>query len=677
MNSLAIENLGFNALEPHEFGPLTHEAIKAFQRVIVKIKKQTTISWETCIQPMEEAAEKLHRVWNLVEHVNAVANTDAVRKVYEELLPAVTSFHTDIMQDEQIYAIYLTLHASDEYKTFSDAQQSLISHTIRDFKLAGVDLPPAQRAQFKELSQRLSALENKFANNVLDATEAWTYHITTQQRDLLDGLPKHAIEHAVQRAQKDNLPGWVLTLDQPCYLAVMTYATKRQLREEFYVAYTTRASDQGPQIGNWDNGPLIAEIMQIRQQLAHLAGYANYAEYSLVPKMASSVSQVRQFIADLLAKVKPKAQQEFANLSRYAKQQGCEHDLAPWDLTFYAEMLHKEKYDINQEDLRPYFPEPHVLTGLFKLAHRLFGLNITEIYRFSSWDPAVRMFKVTDARQHVYGHFYVDLYTREGKRGGAWMAECVSRMRFANGNLQTPVAYLNCNFGAPVGDKPGLLTHDDVITLFHEFGHTLHHILTQVDFYSVAGMNGVAWDAVELPSQFMENWGWEWDVIKEITAHVETGAPLPQAMYKQLLASKNFHSGLYLLRQLDFTLLDMLVHEHVSIDANSSARAISLELNETTRVIPLPAFNRLENSFSHIFAGGYAAGYYSYLWAAVLSCDAFDKFTQSGTLYFALGESFLTHILAKGGSRPAMDLYIAFAGSEPKVDALLRHHAIT
>jgi len=673
---LAIDaSSGFCNLRAEQFPLLIQASLDNYQSTITKVKSINSPTWDNAIQPLEEAAENLDRIWSLVSHINSVKNSTDIRNVYEELLPKISDFHTNIMQDEQLYNVYLQVSQLQEFSHLDLAQQTIINNELRDFKLSGVSLSPEQREVFKNLAKKSSLLENDFSNNVLDATEGWTYHITEDQQHLLAGLPEHTLEGAREKAQQQKQTGWILTLDQPCYYSVLTYAQSRDLRKEFYWAYNTRASDQGPNAGKWDNGSLITEILHIRQQMAALVGYRNYAEYSLVPKMAHSTEQVRSFLEDLIFKAKPKAEQEFADLKKFAKQKGHDGQLEAWDVSYYSELCKIENYDVSDEALRAYFPEPRVLTGLFKLVRQLYCIEIEEVADFDKWHESVRMFKVIDQSNNLRGYFYVDLYTREGKRGGAWMAECLSRIRFANDLLQKPIAYLNCNFAPPTEHKPGLLTHDDVITLFHEFGHTLHHVLTQVDYYSVSGTR-VAWDAVELPSQFMENWCWEWQVIQDITENVNTGEPLPRSEFDKLLATKNYQSAMALITQIGFALFDFRIHENAGDDFNKSAQEILNSVRKEVAVIPIPEFNRFQNSFCHIFAGGYQAGYYSYLWAEVLSCDAFDMFRSSGLFNIDTGKKFLTHILEQGGSKPAMDLFIAFAGREPEVDALLRHHAI-
>lgn len=660
-----------------DFVSLIQFALDNYQTKIASVKQNISHSWDASIQPLEEAAENLDQIWNRLEHLNAVANSAKIRDTYEQLLPIITDFNTGLMQDQELYNVFLAVRKHVDFVSLSIAQQNIVKNEIRDFKLYGVDLPSEQRQQFKLLAQRLSALENEFANNALDATEGWSYHVTPDQENLLAGIPAYAIATASSKAQFQNKDGWVLTLDQACYAAVIPYAHNRELRREFYTAYYTRASAMGPNAGKWDNFNLIVEILNIRRQMAQLVGYANYAEYSLVPKMASNVLQVKNFLLDMATKVKPKAQKEIQELQQFAKQYDNNQQLQAWDVAYYSELYKQQNYNISEEALREYFPEQKVLTGLFKLVRKLFGLEIEEVTDFATWHQSVRMFKVIDREHEIRGHFYIDLYAREGKRGGAWMADCLSRISFANGRLQKPIAYLNCNFLASADQSAGLLTHTDVLTLFHEFGHTLHHVLTQVNYYSASGMNGVEWDAVELPSQFMENWCWEWFVIQDISENINTGEPLPEVEFNKLLATKNFHSGLALARQLEYTLIDLLLHADEAATAGLSVQEIINTVRKNIGVIPIPEFNKFQNTFSHIFAGGYEAGYYSYLWAEVLSCDAFEKFRSAGLFDEQVGRQFLEQILELGGSKPAMDLFVAFAGREPKIDALLRHHVIT
>lgn len=668
--------LGFYKLTPNQFATEVTAAIEAYKAKIAVVKAIAKANWNNSIQPLEEAAERLDKIWSMLEHENAVCNTPEIREVYEQLLKSVTNLYTDIMQDEVLFKIYNSLSTSDEFANLSAPQQVIIKHALRDFVLSGVNLLPDKRAEYKQLLERLSGLESNFANNVLDATEGWSYHITVADKVLLDGLPQHILNSAKAKAVAQEKSGWVLSLDSATYYGVLSYASNRQLREEFYNAYTTRASDQGPMAGKWDNTPIIAEITHIRQQIAQLIGHANYAEYSLVAKMAKDTQQVNDFLLQLAQKVKPQARHEFNNLREFAKAQGFMQNLEAWDLAYYTEKMRIAKYDISTEELRSYFPEPRVLQGLFRLVERVFGLKVQEVSGFVTWHDSVRMFAVLDQDHKLRGYFYIDLYSRDGKRGGAWMAECLSRIKFADKALQPPIAYLTCNFAAPANGKSGLLTHDDVVTLFHEFGHTLHHILTQVDYYGVSGLNGVAWDAVELPSQFMENWAWEWQVISDISENINTGEKMPRELFDRLLASKNFQSGMYLLRQLELSYFDFRLHENLPKDAGKSAHAILQEVRDEIAVVPSAPNNRFENNFGHIFAGGYAAGYYSYLWAEVLSSNVFAKFKDKDLFNLSVGQEFLSKILEVGGSVPAMDMFVNFVGHEPQIDALLESYGV-
>lgn len=666
----------FDELTAEYFKTQLPKAIENYQQQIIKVKGLKQHSWNSSIQPLEEAAESLSRVWSQLEHLNAVSNTPAIREVYDQLLPLASNFSMEIMQDAELYKNYIEVYNSDEFDKLNKAQQTIITNEIRDFKLAGVDLPADKREELKTLSNQLSELENKFSNNLLDATQGWTYKVSSSQKSVIAGIPRGTLDIAHNKAVEQQYDGWIFTLDFPCYYAIMSNAKDRKLRQEFYTAYNTRASDQGPNANKWDNTEIINEILAARDTIANITGYSNYVEYSLVPKMAQHQDDILAFINSLIERAKPKAIQELQEIQEFAKKVDGIGKLEPWDIAYYSEQYKIQQFEVSDEALRAYFPEPRVLAGLFKLVSNIFGLKIEEISGFQSWHPTVRMFKVTDSKNNVRGYFYTDLYAREGKRSGAWMAECFSRIRFADDLLQLPIAYLNCNFAPPAGKNPGLLSHDDVITLFHEFGHTLHHVLTQVDYFSVSGINGVAWDAVELPSQFMENWCWQWDVIQDISANVQTGEPLPRALFDKLLNTKNYQSALALLRQIEYTLFDIRIHSKSDKDRKRTVQQILDQVRSEVAVIPIPSFNRSQNNFGHVFAGGYAAGYYSYLWAEVLSCDAFAIFSKDTTYDAAQGAAFLQEILEKGGSKPAMELFIAFAGREPKVDALLEHHAI-
>ncbi len=549
----------------------------------------------------------------------------------------------------------------------------MVDNALRDFKLSGFDLPEDKKARFKEIQQRLSQLTTKFEENVLDATQAWTKLITDEQQ--LAGLPDSARALAKQTAAQKEKTGWLFTLDFPSYYAVMSYADDRQLRYEMYQAYVTRASDQGPNAGEFDNSDVMQEILALRHESAVLLGFANFAERSLARKMAKTSQQVLDFLNDLADKSHSYAQRDLDALREFAAQQGLT-DLQAWDLGYYSEKLREHQYAINQETLKPYFPETKVIPGLFEVVKRLYGINIEEVTDVDTWHPDVRFYEIKDQQGVTRGQFYLDLYARENKRGGAWMDDCIGRNRLHDGDVQTPVAFLTCNLSPPVGDQPALFTHDEVNTLFHEFGHGLHHMLTQVDYIGVSGINGVAWDAVELPSQFMENWCWERDALNIITGHYQTGEVLPDDLFDKLQASKNFQSAMQMVRQLEFALFDFRLHAELKPDAVAPVQETLDEVRDKVAVVKPPAFNRFQHGFSHIFAGGYAAGYYSYKWAEVLSADAFAKFEENGIFDRKTGEAFLHCILEQGGSQEPMDLFVAFRGREPTIDALLRHSGI-
>ena len=667
----------FTTIKAEHFEPAVDKVLQDYIKVIEAVSDVQEITWNTSIQLLEEAEEKFARVWNVIEHLQAVASVEDIRLAYEKVLPKVTNFSSFLMQNEQIYNIYNKIKASEEFATLNVAQKTTIEHALRDFKLSGVNLDENKKQQYKEIRQRLSDLSNKFGNNSLDGTLRWNYKVMPEDKDKLAGLPQHIIMLAADKAQQNKLSGWLLTLDMPVYIAVMQYAKHRELREEFYKAYSTRASSQGPFAGQDDNTQVIEEILKLRQSLAELVGYANYAEYSLASKMAPSTNAVMDFLLDLNSRSHDAATKEFAMLEQFAKNKDHLDSMQAWDVSYYAEIYRQQKFNVSEEELRQYFVEDNVLAGMFRLVNKLYGISIKEIHDFPKWHTTVRLFEVFDKNKHSRGKFYVDLYARDFKRSGAWAAEARSRMRFADGSLQLPVGILEANFTPPVADKPALLTHDEIITLFHEFGHTLHNVLTQVDLVSVAGTNGVAWDAVELPSQFMENWCWEWEVIEDLSGHYQTGEKLSKHKFENLLATKNFLSAMGMVRQLEFALFDFRIHLNSKLDQNMSVQAILDNVRQQVAVIPYPKYNRFQNNFLHIFDGGYAAGYYSYKWAEVLSSDVFEAFKEQDILVNpTIGDKFLHTILEQGGSKDAMELFIAFRGRKPTIDALLKHSGI-
>ncbi|RKF13178.1 oligopeptidase A [Alginatibacterium sediminis] len=628
-------------------------------------------SWENFIEPLDAVNDRLSRMWSPVSHMNSVVNSDELREVYESCIALLSEYSTEMGQHAGLYKAYLALEQSQAYSSYSTAQKKAIENALRDFKLSGIALDVNDQKRYGEISLRLSELASQFSNNVLDATKAWTKNIT--KLELLSGMPESALAAAAQAAKAKDLDGYLLSLEFPSYLPVMTYADDAKLREEMYSAFCTRASDQGPNAGEFDNSDIIAEQLLLRQEFATLLGFESFAHKSLATKMANSPDQVVGFLEDLAQRSLPGGRKDLEELQNFAKQEFGIEQLNAWDLAYYSEKLKQHKYAISDEELRPYFPEEKVVNGLFEVVQRLFSIRAVERDDVDTWHQDVRFFDLFDAQDKHRGSFYLDLYARENKRGGAWMDDCVGRRVLADGSVQLPVAYLTCNFNGPVGDAPALFTHDEVITLFHEFGHGLHHMLTQVDVSDVAGINGVAWDAVELPSQFLENWCWQPEALSFISGHFESGDPLPQEMLDKMLAAKNYQSAMGMLRQLEFSLFDFNLHLKTS---DFDVPAVLAKVREQVSVLTPPSFNRFQHSFAHIFAGGYSAGYYSYKWAEVLSADAFSRFEQEGIFNQATGKDFLDNVLEQGGSKDAMQLFVGFMGREPQVDALLRHSGI-
>lgn len=636
-----------------------------------KLLQQKKYTWENLIAPLAEMEDRLSQRWSPVSHLNAVMNNEKLRTAYNKCLPKLSEYATEMGQHKALFAAYRSIAESEAYKEFNTSQQQMITNALRDFRLSGIDLEEANRQRFGEIKKRLSELTSKYSENVLDATQAWEKHISNSAE--LAGLPQSALDSAQQLAQQKDKPGFIINLEFPSYLPVMTYCENRKLREELHKVFVTRASAISPSGSNWDNSAIMLEILGLRYELAQLLGFKNYAELSLATKMADNTQAVFNFLNELAARSQPFAQQEYKELSLFAKKIDQLEVLEAWDVAYYSEKLRQQKYDISQEELRPYFPVSTVLDGLFEIAKRLYGIAITANQNMETWHNDVQCFDISDKTGETIARFYIDLYARENKRGGAWMDECKVRRRDNKGNIQLPVAYLVCNFTSPVGDKPALLSHNEVTTLFHEFGHGLHHMLTQVDVAAVSGINGVPWDAVELPSQFMENWCWEKQAIKLFSAHFETGESLPGEMLDKLLAAKNFQAGMQMLRQLELALFDLKIHTEYESGEVFSIQEILNQVREQVSVVPVAECNRFQNSFSHIFAGGYAAGYYSYKWAEVLSADAFSKFEEQGVFNADTGDEFKRCILEKGGSESPAELFSAFRGRPPKVDALLKH----
>ena len=657
----------FQEIQPEHVAPAL-DALVAENRALVEVLAQSPVepTWADFVAPLDDANERLSRAWGQVSHLNAVMNSPQLREVYNANLPRITQYYTEISQDERLYAKVKALRAAPAYESLSAEQKKIVENELRDFRLGGAELPAEKKVRFKAIRERLDQLSARFSDNVLDATNAFSHLVQADTE--LTGIPDDAIEAARAAAAEEGKQGWKFTLHMPSYLPVMQYADHRPLRELMYRAYVTRASEFGNP--EWDNAALITEILRLRQEAAHLLGFANYAEFSLTPKMAQSPAQVGAFLEDLAARVKPFARKDLDDLAAFAREQLGLQTLEAWDIGWASEKLRMARYAFSEQEVKQYFPEPKVMAGMFGVVERLYGLRI-EASAAPTWHPDVRFFDIRSRTGELVGQFYLDLYARPSKRGGAWMDDAITRERRGE-VVQTPVAYLTCNFTAPVGGRPALFTHAEVTTLFHEFGHGLHHLLTRVEHRGVAGINGVEWDAVELPSQFMENFCWEWDVVRDMSGHVETGAALPRTLYDKMIAAKNFHSGLQFVRQLEFALFDM--HLHYDFDARTgSVKDLLDAVRARVAVVMPPAYNRFPNSFSHIFAGGYAAGYYSYKWAEVLSAAAYALFEEEGVLNPAIGERFWREILGVGGSRPALESFVAFRGREPKIDALLRH----
>ena len=661
----------FSKIKPEHIKPAVEAVIQTCRETIEAVSQIENPTWENFYLPQAAAGDQFSRAWSPIGHLNAVKNSPELREAYQACLPLLSEYSTWAGQHKGLYEGYLKLKNSPAFESYSLAQKKAIENSLRDFELSGISLPEDKQKRYGEISARLSELSSDFSNNVLDATMGWDIVITDESQ--LKGLPESALEAAKLSAESKGKKGYRFTLEFPSYYPVLTYCENRELREMMYKEYATRASDQGSNAGKWDNSANIDEKLKLRRELAQLLGFATYADYSLATKMAENPQQVVEFLEDLANRAKKQAKEELCALKAFANH-ACSEQLEPWDIAYYSEKQKQALYAINDEELRPYFPEDRVLSGLFELMKRIFGLRIEEKFGIDTWHKDVRFFQIYDEQGEERGAFYLDLYARENKRGGAWMDDCINQKRFADGSLQKPVAYLTCNFNKPIGNKPALFTHDEVTTLFHEFGHGIHHMLTQIEVGDVAGINGVPWDAVELPSQFLENWCWEEEALAFISGHYETGEPLPKEKLTQLLKAKNFQAAMFVVRQLEFGLFDFRLHlaeprEGLVLD---TLKAVKAEV----AIVKTPEWVRTPHSFSHIFAGGYAAGYYSYLWAEVLSADAFSKFEEDGIFNRETGQSFLDNILTRGGSEEPMVLFERFRGRKPTLDALLRHKGI-
>ena len=661
----------FAAVAPAHVRPAIDHLIHECRSVVHAMGNSSEApTWENFVVPLDDVTERLARAWNVASHLNAVVNSPDLRDAYNGTLPTVTQFWTELSQDARLFAKYKALRSDGAWANLDQARKQSLDNTLRDFRLGGAELPEGQKARFAAVEDELSTLMATFNDNVLDATNAYGYFIDDESE--LTGLPADVIAAARTAAEKDGKPGWKLTLHAPCYVPVMQYADSRALRERLYHAYSTRASELGAD-AKWNNRNIIDRILALRAETAALLGFENYADVSLATKMAKTPADVIAFLREMVAKSKPFAQQDWTELTGFARAELGLSDLDAWDVAYASEKLRQQRYAFSDQEVKQYFPESKVLAGLFRVIETLYGLQVTPADA-ETWHPDTLFFDLRDKNGALVGQFYLDLYARESKRGGAWMDDAINRRR-KNGALQLPVAYLNCNFAAPVDGKPALFTHDEVITLFHEFGHGLHQLLTEVEELGVSGINGVEWDAVELPSQFMENFCWEWGVLAHMTAHVDTGAPLPRELFDKMFAAKNFQAGMVFVRQLEFGLFDMRLHAEFD-PAKTDLLALLDDVRNEVAVVKYPPFNRSPLAFGHIFGGGYAAGYYSYMWALVLAADAYAAFEETGVLNADTGARFRREVLGRGGSRPALDSFAAFRGRKPEIDALLRHNGM-
>ena len=667
----------FAEIKPEHVAPAIEQLLAENRALIARLLSDSSPpTWQDFIVPMEDANERLSRAWGPVGHLNAVMNSPELREVYNATLPKITQYYAELGQNLALFDKFKALRNSPEFAGLSAARKKIIENELRDFRLGGAELPDDKKARYLEIQERLAELSSRFSDNLLDATNDYT--LVIENKNELSGLPEDVLQAAQEAAVAAGKSGWLFTLKAPSYGPVMQYADNRALREKMYRASGTRASEFGKP--DWDNTPLMDEIVKLRGEEASLLGFANFGELSLATKMADSPQQVAGFMRELAQRARPFAEKDLAELREFARAELGLQELQSWDIGYASEKLREKLYAFSEQEVKQYFPEDVVLPGMFKLVETLYGLQIKSASA-PVWHDDVRFFDIRDAQGQLVGQFYLDMYARNSKRGGAWMDDVIARRRLApdalkNRAIQTPVAYLNCNFSAPVGGKPAVFTHDEVITLFHEFGHGLHHLLTEVEDLAVSGINGVEWDAVELPSQFMENFCWEWDVLHGMTRHVDSGEPLPRALFDKMLAAKNFQSGLQTLRQIEFSLFDMLMHSSFEAGGAKSILQLLDEVRAEVAVLIPPAFHRFPHSFSHIFAGGYAAGYYSYKWAEVLSADAYSLFEENGVLNPDVGARFRAEILAVGGSRGAMDSFKSFRGREPSIDALLRHNGL-
>ncbi len=682
MNNPLLQTDGlplFASIVPANIEPAIDQLLKDNRAEIQSLlNNNQAVSWENTLQPLEDLDDRLNRAWSPASHLHGVADSDELRQAYNACLPKLSDYATEMGQNMDLYLAYKSISQSEAHASLTDAQKKIIKNALREFILSGIELDDDKQQEYKKIKQELSLLQTRFEENLLDATQAWTRHVT--DRNVLQGIPESALALAAQKAASEDNEGWIFTLEYPSYMPVMQYADNSALREQMYIAYITRASDQGKAIngseaGQWDNSEIMDQILDLRYRQAQLLGYASYAHYSLARKMANDTDEVLDFLNDLASRSKTMAEQELKALQEFAKSEFDLQPLQAWDMAYYAEKLRQHKYALSQEELRPYFPAPQVLDGLFTIVNRLYGIDVKEREAVEVWHKDVRFFDIFDSTGSLRGGFYIDLYARSGKRGGAWMDECIVRKK-SSSDTQAPIAYITCNFTPPVGDDPALLTHDEVITLFHEFGHGLHHMLTLVDYPSVSGINGVPWDAVELPSQFMENWCWEREALDLIARHYKTGDLISDDIFEEMLAARNFQTGMHMVRQLELSLFDFRLHLEYDSKSPLNIQSLLDDVRQQVAVVRPPDYNRFQHSFSHIFAGGYAAGYYSYKWAEVLSADAFSKFEENGIFNKDTGDEFLHSILEQGGVKEPMEMFINFRGRKPSIDALLKHSGI-
>jgi oligopeptidase A len=689
MNSMTTQNLQlnnplldfsglprFSEITPAHVTPAVDFLLQQGSAVVARLLADTQApTWDNFVLPLDDVHEQISRAWGQVGHLNAVMNSAELREVYNANLPKITQYYAELGQNLALFAKYKALRANQEFSALTPARQKIIENELRDFRLSGAELAEESKARFLAIQEEMSAITSRFSDNLLDASNAYT--LLVEKRDELSGIPADDLQAAAEAAQAAGKTGWLFTLKAPSYMPVLQYADNRALREKMYIAYSQRASEFGP--AEWDNTPLITQILNLRAEEARMLGYANYAELSLASKMANTPQQILQFLRELAQHARPLAEKDLLELREFAARELALHDMQSWDVAYASEKLRQQRYAFSDQDVKQYFPEDVVISGMFNVVQKIYGLTLHPSTA-PTWHEAVRFFDVLDADGKLIGQFYMDLYARSSKRGGAWMDDAITRRRIMPTlhmphDVQSPVAYLNCNFAPPVGGKPALFTHDEVITLFHEFGHGLHHLLTEVEDLGVSGISGVEWDAVELPSQFMENFCWEWDVLSSMTRHVDSADTLPRALFDKMLAAKNFQIGMQTLRQIEFSIFDMRLHSDFKPQAQSVLQLLDEVRKEVAVLIP-PPYNRFANSFSHIFAGGYAAGYYSYKWAEVLSADAYSLFEEHGVLNAEIGARFRKEVLAVGGSRDAMQSFIAFRGREPSIDALLRHNGL-